>query len=117
MEHEVEVEQDYAIYGDIDGEATNARAETNFVAVPKRNADEDDDKVEKTIGFVTNKDVDDEIRLDRVEAKGVVDRYRRRSASGQIPCRFHAFDGVSPREVVDTIPMWPVRTTNSPRNA
>ncbi|SEP00563.1 IS4 transposase [Halogranum amylolyticum] len=78
MEHEVEVEQNYAIYGDIDGDATNARAETNFVAVPKRNANEDDDKVEETIGFVTNKDVDDEIRLDRVEAKGIVDRYRRR---------------------------------------
>ena len=30
---------------------------------------------------------------------------------------FRAFDGVSPRTVVDATPMWPVRTTKSPRKA
>jgi IS4 transposase len=32
----------------------------------------------KTVAFITNKDVNDEINLDRQKAKGLIDRYSRR---------------------------------------
>lgn len=72
MQQDVEVVQGYTIYGPVLGSGTHQRAETNLVLIPS-SADED-----KTVAFITNKDVDDEIELDRRETEGVINRYRRR---------------------------------------
>lgn len=72
MIQDVEVAQEYGIYGPVLGSGARKRAETSLVLLPST-ADED-----KTVAFITNKDVDDEIELDRRETEGVIGRYRRR---------------------------------------
>jgi hypothetical protein len=72
MKHDVKVVNDYGFYGEGTTGVTNERVETNLALVPSRN---DDDK---TIPFYTNYEIDDEIRLDREETKGIINRYRRR---------------------------------------
>lgn len=72
MEQDVKVLNEYTIYGQVKGETSNHPAPTNLILLPS-SADDD-----KTIAFITNKDVDDEIRLDWRRAKGIVDRYSRR---------------------------------------
>jgi hypothetical protein len=72
MDNDVAVEQGYTMHGPALGGATNEPGTTNLVAVPSSS------DPEKTVAFITNKDVDDEIGLDRRSAKNVVDRYSRR---------------------------------------
>ena len=69
MQQDIEVRQGYAIRGRVLGGSTNERAETNLVLLPS-SKDES-----KTVAFITNEDVNDEIELDRVETKGLIDRY------------------------------------------
>lgn len=74
MDHDVAVKHEHVIYGDVLGGPTNAPAETTFVAVPS-NRDED-----KTVAFITNKDVHAEIGVERRWTQDVIDRYSRRMA-------------------------------------
>jgi len=72
MDNDIAVANDYVMHGPVMGGVTNEEGRTNLVAVPS-SADEG-----KTVAFITNEDVDDEISLDRREAKGLIDRYSRR---------------------------------------
>jgi hypothetical protein len=72
MNHDIAVKQNYAMYGHVRGQSTNTRVETNLVAVPSSKTEG------KTVAFITNKDVRDEIQLDRDETQVVIDRYNRR---------------------------------------
>jgi hypothetical protein len=72
MDNDVAVEQGYAMHGPVLGGVSNERAETNLVAVPS-SSDPD-----KTVTFITNRDVDDEIGLDRRYTKALIDRHSRR---------------------------------------
>jgi len=69
---DVAVKQGYTMFGPVAGDGTNEPGETNLLAVPSTS------DPEKTVAFITNKDVSDDISLDRREAKGWVDRYSRR---------------------------------------
>jgi hypothetical protein len=72
MEKDVEVKREYGIYGPIQGEATNTRAETTLVGVPAKKSESDH------VAFVTNLNVNDEIEIDRKSTKRTINRYRRR---------------------------------------
>jgi IS4 transposase len=72
MQQEIEVKHGYTIYGHVLGGRGQRPAETNLVLHPSSKDDS------KTVAFITNEDVDDEIRLDRVETKGLINRYSRR---------------------------------------
>jgi len=72
MKHDVAVKQDYTMYGEVLGGVTNEPGSTTLVAVPLSNDSE------KTVAFITNKEVDDEIGLDRRYTKNLIDRYSRR---------------------------------------
>ena len=72
MQQDIEVKRGHAIRGAVLGGTTNERAETNLVLLPS-SKDES-----KTVAFITNKDVTDEIRSDRVETKGLINCYSRR---------------------------------------
>jgi hypothetical protein len=72
MNHDVAVKQNYAMYGHVRGQPTNTRIETNLVAVPSSKTEG------KTVAFITNKDINDEIQLDWDETQVVIDRYNRR---------------------------------------
>lgn len=76
---EVYVEHDYARYGSIKGEVTNTRVATTLVVLP---ADEDDPVHERGTQqvFFTNTEVDDEIGMDRRQAKRKIERYSERGA-------------------------------------
>lgn len=74
MEHDVAVNHEHTIYGKVRGGASNTPAETTLVAVPS-NHDE-----EKSVAFITNKDVHAEIGVEREWTQGVIDRYSRRMA-------------------------------------
>ncbi|MFC4553478.1 MULTISPECIES: transposase [Halorussus] len=78
MSKDIEVERDHAIYGDIDGVPGHGRAEAHLIGVPKKNANDEDRVIDSTIVFLTNKDINNEIRRDRMKARGAVNRYRRR---------------------------------------
>ena len=71
-DHDVWVKDEHAIYGSTEGGSTNSRVETTHVGVPKNI------NPEETVVFATNDDLDDEIELDRREAKRRINRYRRR---------------------------------------
>lgn len=75
MDHDVAVNHEYTIYGNVLGGPTNAPAETTLVAVPS-SYDED-----KTVACITNKDVHAEIGVERRWTQGVIDRYSRRMAT------------------------------------
>jgi hypothetical protein len=73
--HDVAVERDYGVsgsYGSIEGVAADQYARTNIVGIPHREIPE------KTALFATNKDVRDEIGLDRRRAKEAVEEYSKR---------------------------------------
>ena len=73
--HDVAVERDYGVsgsYGSIEGVPADEYAKTNIVAIPHR------ENPEKTVLFATNKDVRDEIGLDRRRAKEAVEEYSKR---------------------------------------
>jgi len=72
IDNDVVVEQGYPMHGQVLGGVSNERAETNLVAVPS-SSDPD-----KTVTFITNRDVDDEIGLDRRYTKALIDRHSRR---------------------------------------
>jgi len=72
MDRDVEVRSGYTIFGQVKGEGSRHPVETNLVLLPSTK-DED-----KTVAFVTNEDVDDEIGLDRRRAEGMIQRYSRR---------------------------------------
>lgn len=72
MNRDIKVKNEYTIYGAVPDGTTNESASTNLILLPSTKDEE------KTVAFVTNKDVSGEIRLDRQEAKGWVDRYSRR---------------------------------------
>lgn len=72
MDHDIGVKDEYAMYGHVRGQPTNTRVETTLVAVPSTR-DED-----KTVPFITNKDVDDEIQLDRDDTLSEVNKYKKR---------------------------------------
>ncbi|MDS0477405.1 transposase [Natrinema sp. 1APR25-10V2] len=74
MDGEVAVEHEYALYAAVKHGTTQERVVTKLVGLP---ADEDYDEPQP---FITNLDVDDEIRLDREETKRMIERYRRRGA-------------------------------------
>jgi hypothetical protein len=69
------VEQGYALHGNVKRKRTNHRVETNLVILPpEENNDGKTDK-ETPQPFVTNLDVDDEIRLDRMYAYDQINQY------------------------------------------
>jgi len=73
--HDVAVERDYGVsgsYGSIEGVPADEYARTNIVGIPHR------DNPEKTVVFATNKDVRDEIGLDRRRAREAVEEYSKR---------------------------------------
>lgn len=73
--NDVAVERDYGVsgsYGSIEGVSGDEYARTNIVGIPHR------DNPEKTVLFATNKDVRDEIGLDRRRAKEAVEKYSKR---------------------------------------
>lgn len=74
MDYYVAVKHEHTIYGRMRGGPSNAPAETTLVAVPSHH-DED-----KTVAFITNKDVHAEIGVERRWTKGVIDRYSCRMA-------------------------------------
>jgi hypothetical protein len=74
MDNDVAVKHDHVMYGQVLGSPQLAPAKTTLVAVPSHN-DED-----KTVAFITNKDVDAEIGVERRWTKGVIDKYSRRMA-------------------------------------
>jgi hypothetical protein len=74
MDNDVAVKHDHVMYGQVLGSPQLAPAKTTPVAVPSHN-DED-----KTVAFITNKDVDDEIGVERRWTKGAIDKYSRRMA-------------------------------------
>jgi hypothetical protein len=74
MDHDVAVKHDHTMYGETQGGPTNTPGTTTLVAVPS-NRDE-----EKTVAFITNKDVDDKLSVEREWTQGVIDRYSRRTA-------------------------------------
>jgi hypothetical protein len=74
MDHDVAVKHEHVMYGKVLGSPQLTPAKTTLVAVPSHN-DED-----KTVAFITNKDVDDEIGVERRWTKGVIDKYSRRMA-------------------------------------
>ena len=76
MNNDVAVKQNYAMYGHVRGNPTNTQVETNLVAVPSSKTEG------KTVAFITNKNVNDEIQLDRDETQVVIDRYNRRWGAG-----------------------------------
>jgi hypothetical protein len=72
MKQDIEVREDYAIYGPVSGGATNKRAAASLVLLPSSK-----DK-EKTVAFMTNKDVKTSTETERKYTKSVIDRYSRR---------------------------------------
>lgn len=72
MDQDVEVKNDYGMYGSVSGGGTQKRAGTNLVLLPST-ADED-----KTVAFTTNKDVKAETETERRYTKGLLNRYSRR---------------------------------------
>jgi len=66
------VQQDYPLRGDVKGELGDTMAYTSLVMLPP---DEDSD-IDGPQPFITNLDVDDEIRLDRVRTAEKIRRYR-----------------------------------------
>lgn len=69
------VECDYGVsgsYGSVEGVSADRYVKTNIVGIPHRK------NSEKTVLFATNKDVRDEIRLDRRRAKEAVEEYSKR---------------------------------------
>jgi len=72
MKQDIEVKEDYAIYGAVSGGGTNERAAANLVLMPST-AD-----TEKTVAFMTNKDVKAGTETERKYTKSVIDRYSRR---------------------------------------
>lgn len=84
MSNDVKV-TDWALYGPVAGEPGDTRVETTMAFVPKRRDDEakdetesDDEDEQGVATFATNLDIDDELRLDREETKGWINRYSRR---------------------------------------
>ena len=71
MENDVAVKRDHGVFGLVDG-LGKAYAKTNIVAMPSnRNPN-------KTVMFATDKDVRDEIGLDRRRAVATVEKYNKR---------------------------------------
>ena len=71
IENDVAVKRDHGVFGPVEG-LGKTYAKTNIVAVPSnKNPD-------NTVMFATNKDVRDEIGLDRRRAAAVVDEYSKR---------------------------------------
>ncbi len=72
MRHDVKVIQDYGIYGPVPSGQTQKRGGTNLVLVPStQNAN-------KTVAFITSKDVSDETEHDRDLAMVLISQYSRR---------------------------------------
>ena len=72
MDRDVKVLNGYTMHGPVTGGSTNAAESTNMILLPSTKDDS------RTVAFMTNKEVDDEISIDRREAKGIVNRYSRR---------------------------------------
>lgn len=74
MDNDVAVKHEHTIYGRVRGGPSNAPAETTLVVVPSNH------EAEKSVAFITNKDVHAEIGVEREWTQGVIDRYSRRMA-------------------------------------
>lgn len=72
------VEKGYAIYGIVKHERTNHRVETNLAILPPEENNHDDLPDDSPQPFVTNLDVDDEIRLDRWYTYTQIQKYSKR---------------------------------------
>jgi len=72
-EKRVTVKDEHGFYGPVKNDTTNTRVETTLVGLPP---DEDRDQTQV---FLTNLDVDDEIRLDRRSTQRRIKRYTRRA--------------------------------------
>jgi len=72
MSQKIEVREDYGIYGPVSGGGTQERAGTNLVLLPSTKDEE------KTVAFVTSKDVKAGTETERKYARGVINRYGRR---------------------------------------
>jgi hypothetical protein len=72
MEHDIEVREDYGIYGPVPSGETQKRGVANLILLPS-SADP-----EKTVAFTTNKDVSDETQNHRDFAELLVSQYSRR---------------------------------------
>ena len=72
MSQDIEVKRDYGIYGAVSGGGTKERAGTNLVLLPSTKDEE------KTVAFVTNKDVKAGTDVERQYTEGVINRYSRR---------------------------------------
>jgi len=72
MSQDIEVKRDYGIYGQVSGTTSRKRAGTNLVLLPSTQDGE------KTVAFVTNKDVKDGTEVEREYTENVINRYSRR---------------------------------------
>jgi hypothetical protein len=68
MTQDVEVIEEWGLYGKIAGYPGKTRAETTMVLLPSQKEDE------STVAFATNLDVDDETLSDRSETEGIINR-------------------------------------------
>lgn len=72
MSQKIEVREDYGIYGPVGSGGTQERAGTNLVLLPSTKDEE------KTVAFVTSKDVKAGTETERKYTRGVINRYGRR---------------------------------------
>jgi hypothetical protein len=72
MKQDIEIREDYGIYGAVSGGSTQERAAANLILLPSTK------DPEKTVAFMTNKDVKAGTETERKYAKSVIDRYSRR---------------------------------------
>lgn len=72
MQREIEVLEEYGIYGPTSDGGTQEREESNLVLVPSSSNEE------KTVAFATNMEVGDGTVYERQATLGVIKRYRRR---------------------------------------
>lgn len=75
MKQDVEVVDEYGVYGEQRGRGTQKRAETTLVLLPSQQSSSD------AAAFYTDLDVDDSTSLDRAKTKRAINRYRRRWAA------------------------------------
>jgi len=72
MKQDIEVREDYEIYGPVSGGGTQERAAATLVLMPSTKDEE------STVAFMTNKDVKTGTETERKYTKRVIDRYSRR---------------------------------------
>lgn len=72
MQNDIRVINGYTIYGPISDGRTSQPGSTNLVLLPSTK------EPEKTVAFTTNIEVSDDTEIERLDAKGWVDRYSRR---------------------------------------